>query len=136
LVALLAFAAPSEKKRMVWFWASVAVIALALALGDYLPLGIHHLLYRVPIYNLFRGPYRHTYEFTFAAAVLAGYGVDILAGSDWKSARRALVYAGFVLGLAVIAVAIVYRFFATRLDSLLPPPPGSGSLPNGVPMVR
>ena len=74
LVALSAARNLLEASRLVWFWALVAALALPLALGDQLPFGINHLLYRIPVYNLFRGSYRHMHEFTFAASVLAGLG--------------------------------------------------------------
>lgn len=64
--------------KFVWFWTGVMFVSLLLALGDWLPFGINHLLFRLPVYNLFRGSYRHWFEFTFAAAVLAGMGVERL----------------------------------------------------------
>ena len=125
LVALFAAHELIEAKRMVWFWATVAALAIPLALGDHLPFGINHLLYRIPVYNLFRGSYRHLHEFTFAAAVLAGLGVQALTTApDWKSRRRALMIASLILGTLVVAVLITYRFRATKLGA-------SGSAPAG-----
>jgi len=60
--------------RHVIFWASIAIIALLLSLGDATPLA--KLMFHVPIYNLFRAPARHLMEFVFAISVLAGIGLN------------------------------------------------------------
>src|SRR5262249_14563319 len=111
-----------SRRRLTWFWTGVALVALALALGDNLPFGVHHLLYHVPIYNLFRAPHRHMFEFTFAMASLAGLGVTALERVEWAGARRALIKASITLTALVAAAAITYRFFAGRLGAAFPPP--------------
>src|SRR5205823_6060473 len=121
---LVAWFAP-RRHRLVWFWTGVAVVAVGLATGDYLPFGLNHLLYRLPIYNLFRGSYRHTYEFTFALAVLAGLGADRLERAEWASVRPVLLRASLVLGGVVTVVALIYRFFAHRLGAAASPSPGA-----------
>ena len=60
------------------FWLCAALVALALALGRYLPFGLYRLVYHVPVINLFRVPARHLMEFDFALAVLAGRGAAAL----------------------------------------------------------
>lgn len=106
-----------HQRRLVWFWSLVAALALLLAFGDYLPLRLNYLLYRVPVFNLFRGSYRHLLEFTFAAAVLAGLGADALTKLELKRARRAAIFGSLVLSLLVAGTAVVYLFFAPRLGA-------------------
>jgi hypothetical protein len=119
-----------KTRRIVWFWAGVAVAALFLTFGDYLPFDINRLLYRIPVYNLFRGPYRHTLEFTFALAVLAGMGMDSIRRLDHPRLKRALLFSSTIIVTLVLGAVVIYLFFANRLGALLPPPPGGTSLIN------
>lgn len=128
---LITFALIVQRSRgIIWFWAGVAAIALILAFGDHLPFEIHRLLYRIPGYNLFRAPYRHTYEFTFAMAVLAGFGMDALSRRENANLRRALLSSSIIVAIIFTVVAVVYRFFTGKLSSLLPPPLGGNALTN------
>jgi Bacterial membrane protein YfhO len=117
-----------ERRALVWFWSIVAVCAMVQAMGDNLPFGINHMLYRVPVYNLFRAPYRHTFEFTFALAVIAGIGADSLL--EWGRAKRALRRASLALALVLVTVALIYRFFAHRMGAVGQPEAGANSLAN------
>jgi hypothetical protein len=80
LLALLsiirAARAPHRSARLL-FWIGVAIVSWLLMLGDSTPL--YRLLYHVPVFNLFRYPSRHAYEWTFALGILAAYGWDALA---------------------------------------------------------
>jgi hypothetical protein len=60
----------------VYFWAAVALVSVPLMLGDATPL--YRVLHHVPVFNLFRRPSRHVFEWTFALSVLAAYGWDAL----------------------------------------------------------
>ncbi|HMY75085.1 MAG TPA: YfhO family protein, partial [Blastocatellia bacterium] len=119
LVWLLAATAlfTGRKNGRVWLWLGVAVIAMVLAFGGYLPFGLNHLLYRVPGYKTFRGLYRHQFEFTFAMAMLAGFGMTALAKLKREPARRAVFFGTLAMTLVVATVAILYRFFGDKLAS-------------------
>jgi hypothetical protein len=97
-------------RRMIRFWLGVAVLGLLLAAGDNLPLGAHQLLYKVPIYNLFRCPYRHLFEYSFAAAMLAGLGAGWLTVVGAREAKRALVWSSAALLALAAMTATAYRF--------------------------
>ena len=86
LVALLA----TGRRRVAVFWSAIAAVALVLAMGTYLPYGLNHQLYRLPVYNLFRGSARHLLEFDFAVAVLAGLGMTRLQRCESQAAWRAV----------------------------------------------
>jgi len=136
LLAMMAVLA-AKSNRLVWFWAGIAIVSLFLSFGSHLPFDLHQLLYQVPVYNLFRGPYRHTYGFTFAMAVLAGLGMNAIA-RDGPASRKAFLYSSTAIAVIVVATAVAYRFFAHRLGSLQPPPPGATSLSNSeiyVPLI-
>jgi len=95
---------------LVWFWAAVAAISLALSFGAYLPFGLNHLPYLVPGLNLFRGLYRHQFELTFSLGVLAGLGLTRLARLDRRRAWTEASRAALLLGAAVVLTAVAYRF--------------------------
>ncbi|MCA1568435.1 MAG: YfhO family protein [Acidobacteria bacterium] len=80
LLAALTCAAALRRRETtdarIYFWLGVAVVAWLLMLGGNTPL--HHVVYRTPLLNKFRVPSRHTFEWTFALAVLAAYGWDAL----------------------------------------------------------
>jgi hypothetical protein len=88
--------------RYAAFWAALAVFALLLVLGDGTPLA--QLMYRVPVYNLFRAQARNLLELDFAVAVLAALG---LQAASARALRRGalLVVGGAVLFAIVAAVA-------------------------------
>src|SRR5581483_1803294 len=127
VLILTAWLAPG-RRRIVWFWTFIAAAALVLSLGDYLPFGLYHLLYRVPVFNLFRASYRHTFEFTFAAAVLAGIGAHGLAGLRWEQARRVLRRSSLVLAVIVATTTILFRFYAHHLGAPTLPPAADTAL--------
>ncbi|MEP7343586.1 MAG: YfhO family protein [Acidobacteriota bacterium] len=132
LVWLLAAVALVGGRRngRVWLWLGIAVIALVLAFGGYLPFGLNHLLYRVPGYKTFRGLYRHQFEFTFAMAMLAGLGMTYLSTFKQELARRALFFGTMALTVIVTVVAALYRFFGDRLATVTPRPPDAALLSN------
>jgi hypothetical protein len=127
---LLTMVAIVGRERMALFWAFIAVMALLLAFGSYLPFSIHKVLHRVPIYKLFRASGRHMFEFTFALGILAGLGLDALAGLTRQMARRAVIISSAVMTLAVAVTVIVYVFYDERLARGVPLPPQAGSLAN------
>jgi hypothetical protein len=117
-----------RRSRILWFWMGTAIVALVLSCG----LGpVQYVLFRVPIYNLFRAPTRHMFEVDFALCILAAMGMDQLFGtaplqSLRKSVRHAIVIAGFGL-LGVFGFAAAMRYGAllllrpglARLDDLV-----------------
>jgi hypothetical protein len=129
LLALVALIAGWRNGR-VWLWFGIAVIAIALAFGGYLPFRLNHLLYRVPGYKTFRGLYRHQFEFTFAMAMLAGLGMTYLTRLKREIAQRALFFGTLALATSLAVVAILYRFFGDKLATVTPRPADAASLSN------
>jgi hypothetical protein len=91
----------------VYFWAAVAFVAVWLMLGGSTPL--YRALHHVPIFNLFRRPSRHVFEWTFALSVLAAYGWDALdsfsarlKGAHASVERRTLIAAVLLLLVAAV----------------------------------
>jgi len=95
----LAFGASGERRRQVWFWTGVLVVATLWALGGYTP--FYSIIYTiVPGTKYFRAPSTMLYVVSFATAVLAGIGVDrALSG-----ALRPRYVIGWVAAASVIAL--------------------------------
>jgi hypothetical protein len=99
-----------RRQSILWFWVGLAIISLVLSFGYYLPFGLNHWLYQIPVYNLFRASHRHMFEFTFACAVLAGLGVNYLSQSDRKQTNRAFVMGTVVMTIVVSITLAAYIF--------------------------
>src|SRR5438270_117671 len=103
LAALAVVLRPDARTK---FWAAAALAAFALALGRNAPLGLYHVIYYVPVLDLFRVPARHLMEAEFALAVLAGRGLTALAAArgESKTARRALAVGACAFLLTCVVV--------------------------------
>lgn len=99
------------ERSLVWFWGSVAVLSLLLALGHHMPFGLNHLLYGITPFNLFRGSFRHLFEYSFAIAMLAGLGTSALTTIPRKQAYRTLFLSAITLAGVVSATLVTYLFF-------------------------
>ncbi|MCI0391785.1 MAG: YfhO family protein [Acidobacteria bacterium] len=129
MLALTALIGARRNVR-VWLWLSIAIISIILALGGHLPYGLNDSLYRIPGYSTFRGLYRHQFEFTFAMAMLAGFGMSSLAHLNRRLARWALLFGTICMSAIVAMTAIFYRYSGQTLASVRPRPPIAASLAN------
>lgn len=103
----LALAAPLLKRdATTTFWAGATLVCLALALGPFLPFGLNHLVYRLPLLNLFRAPARHLMEVDFALAALAGRALTF-APQARRGMRAAVPVVAAGLGVLVLTVLCV-----------------------------
>ncbi len=103
-----------KRRRLVWFWASVAFVALLFAVGEATPLA--RITYHLPVLNKFRAPARYLFLFAFPVSVLSGLGVNILAQRH-VSARlmyRVIAVAAAILLSCVIALEV----FASKINEL------------------
>ena len=119
-----------RRQSIVWFWTGIALLSLILSFGDHLPFGLNHLLYQVPVYNLFRGSFRHMFEFTFACAVLAGVGANYISQTEWKRLSRTLRAGATMLAAVVLFTLFIYIFGSQRLLPDAPRPASSDSATN------
>lgn len=100
-----------RRSSLTLFWTLIAVGSLVLAFGDYLPLKLNHLLFAIPVNNLFRASFRHMFEFTFAIGVLAGIGVDKIRHTDTTNARRLLRLSMVTIaGLVILSLITSFAF--------------------------
>jgi len=133
LLAAVSFAG-AERRALRWFLAATGGLALLYALGAHTP--IWRVAYAVlPGIRLFRSPSMAVFLFGFAAATLAGLGLDLVfraaaeGGAVWRRVARVLgVGAGLLVVLALLVssgallslwTSVVYRDIdAARLEKL------------------
>jgi Bacterial membrane protein YfhO len=106
--------------RIVRFWILWGILALFLSLGSYMPFDIYSLLYKVPVYNLFRVPARHIFEITFAVGILAGFGVTYFDRSERGETRRVLLLSVTVISLFAAAGIVTLKYFSVMLIKMMP----------------
>jgi hypothetical protein len=112
LTIMLAFVALILKRdARTKFWSVVFVVALLLAFGRFLPLGIFQLVYYVPVLNLFRSQARHLMEVEFALAVLAGRGLTVLNSRPSRGAWRNTAVAGIVGGAVFLLTCLTVTWW-------------------------
>ncbi|HEX9002463.1 MAG TPA: YfhO family protein [Blastocatellia bacterium] len=80
VVAIVAALRAPARHRRTFFWIGLALLGWLLMLGDHTPL--YRLAYHVPVFNRFRLPWRHAFEWSFAVSVLAAFGLDALRKWD------------------------------------------------------
>lgn len=72
------------ERRLVWFWAAIALIALLLAFGKHAP--FYQVFYSLPYASTIRNPVKFMHPFHLALLVLFGYGLHALARQFVKPA--------------------------------------------------
>ena len=115
LAALICVASLRQRERTdvrLYFWLGVAAVAWLLMLGSNTPL--HRVVYHTPLLNKFRVPSRHTFEWTFALAVLAAYGWDALGrwlGEPRRLLRGRRLAVESAVAVLLVATGVVIGFY-------------------------
>src|SRR5207247_1258342 len=92
-------------KSQIYYWAAIAVVAVALTTGNSTPLA--HLFFVLPGYRMFRIPPRHFLEASVAVCVLAGYGAVALRDRSRRASPAILVVAfGSLFAMAGLLILI------------------------------
>jgi hypothetical protein len=109
-LALIAVALLTKRRASRGFWMGAALLGLLLSFGQRTPLfDLAYLTW--PGYRLFRGQERHALVVSFALAVLAAQGLDVLLSPIRRRERRWLVaifrYLGLTLPVLLIALGAV-----------------------------
>ncbi len=95
----LALLGASVRRARVWVGFALAALVLALAKGN----PVYHVVRFLPGFSEFRAPARYVLLFTFAAAILAGYGWQrVTAVRAFSAGRRGLAAAALLACLAVL----------------------------------
>lgn len=98
------------RRRMVVFWLALALVALVLSLGG--STFLYSVFYLVlPGFGIFRSQERAAFAFSFAMAMLAGYGAQAVFGPRASLTRerlRALMWG--VVGAVGVSIALMVAF--------------------------
>ncbi len=93
------------RDRHLFFWLVAAAVSGLLMLGA--RTSVHGLLQRVPIVNAFRGPSRHSFEWTFALSVLAAYGWDAVTSYVKPRRENVRVNTALITSIATLILTII-----------------------------
>ncbi|MGE0883450.1 MAG: YfhO family protein [Blastocatellales bacterium] len=107
---IAAFRSPTKHPRT-FFWLLIAVFGWLLMMGDHTPL--YRLAFHIPLFNRFRLPWRHTFEWSLAVGMLAAFGFDIVRNlfavkTKTLKQQRWQLWAGLILLIGLIWLAIVW----------------------------
>ena len=116
-LVLAVYAVVFRRDRQTLFFLLLAVLALALAIGQWNPL--YDNLARVPVFNLFRVPARYLYLYTFAVAALSALGIQRLLRPGLPLARAQLWVVPAVLGVVVAGMWVLSLSSSGDLGRLL-----------------
>jgi len=108
----LALALIGATRRSNWPLLALALLGLVLALAHHNPL--YYLLRLLPGFSYFRAPTRYLMVFTFAAALLVGFGWQTLSRMRWLSPPRRA--AALAVLLAVLSVSDLLWFDRTLIS--------------------
>lgn len=98
------------RDRRVVFWTFVALVALLVSLGgDTFLYSPFYLL--VPGFGIFRSQERAAFVFSFAMAILAGYGASALFRPNWELTKERLRSFNWALLLAALACLCLVVLF-------------------------
>ena len=102
--------------RDVWFWTAAAAVCVLCSLGGFTP--FYRLVYALPLGDYIRCPVKFVHLLEFAAAALAGFGIEaILGAAGRKGWAKAAAYALAALALVnVVDLARVDRRFLAVED--------------------
>jgi hypothetical protein len=94
------------------FFSLLAALSLLLAMGQNTPL--YPLVFRyVPGFGLFQAPARLLYLYTFAAAILAGFGAEVFRATERSRFVCRLAIAG---ALSAFGAALAVQFLAPSVE--------------------
>ncbi|TFG96287.1 MAG: hypothetical protein E4H11_03665, partial [Myxococcales bacterium] len=128
-LALVALIAPAQRPHALLFGALALAIGLVM-LGPHTP--VFAIYYELPLGNLFRGPTRLAFAWSFFFALLLGIGIQALGELRGKGRLPKAVAALLALGVAVDAYSL------TRIENAHPVASGDylGTSPEAIEFLR
>jgi hypothetical protein len=105
---------PASRRRILWFWTGVFIVATLWALGGFTP--FYRIIYAlVPGTKFFRAPSTMLYVMSFSIAVLAALGTDRIFTRREARPRYLLAWLAVGLMVAVLATSGALTNVATTL---------------------
>lgn len=109
----------ARKNSKVRFWSIVSIISFLLVLGNSTPL--YKIMYKIPVYNMFRVPARNWFGCNFSICILFAIGINFFITSEndhFKILYSILkkVYVGIIISVAGIlgisrGLVLLSKFF-------------------------
>ena len=99
----------TEKKRLKWFFISIILIGIFLALGKYNPLS--KLILKLPPLSLFRMPSRYMFLTLISLSILSAFGFEALIKNKIKSSYLNLLV---IFQIVYIVLIITIGLFITK----------------------
>jgi hypothetical protein len=99
---------PTWDKHL-FFWFIAAVASGLLILGKHTPL--YGMTYHIPIVNAFRGPSRHSFEWTFAISIIAAYGWDFVTKYVEPKTNNTRTYKVITLSSITLVVIVLVGYW-------------------------
>ena len=113
----------SRRNKYVMFFSLLSVVAIILAQGEYT--AFYWLLYQIlPGFNVFRAPARFIMLFGFAAAILAGFGLDFLRKQLTREQVKVILKGLIILAIisvliVIITVSVTVKFSAIWISMII-----------------
>jgi hypothetical protein len=108
IFALVSSVTLARRNHFVLFWGLVALVGLVLSLGSDTPL--NRVMYRVPVYNVFRAHGRNILEFALAVSVLFSIGLETVFYGGKKGERYLRTSLVLLSSVVFVSVAVVVMF--------------------------
>ncbi|HEY0089770.1 MAG TPA: YfhO family protein [Candidatus Lokiarchaeia archaeon] len=103
-----------DKNKHKYFWIFIAIFSFLLVLGGTAP--YYKLMYLVPLYNKFRCPTKHWFEFGMAFSILAGFGFNYFIEQINKKIKKSIITSIIFLGSIAAIFVIVSKFLIQKTD--------------------
>ena len=103
-----------NKNKHKYFWIFIAIFSFLLVLGGTAP--YYKYLYYVPLYNKFRAPTKHWFEFGMAFSILAGFGFNYFIEKINKKIKKPIITSVVFLGSIAVIFIIISGFLVQRAN--------------------
>lgn len=105
-----------KKNKYKLFWGFILLASLLLVFGKYIP--SYNMTFHIPVYNSFRIPSRHWYEFSFSLALLAGFGFDYIYNNfKDKKFKKCITITIIFISLLFLTFLAFYIYFHYSVKS-------------------
>ena len=107
----------SGRNKYPRFFGLLSAVSIILALGEYT--AFYWLLYKLlPGFDIFRAPARFIMLFDFAAAILAGFGLDFLRNKLTREQVGRITKVLIILAILAVLITIVAIFVIIKLSAI------------------
>jgi len=116
-----------SRKKLKFFWLFIMTLSFFLILGRYTPL--NKLVFQIPLFNMFRNPTRHWFEFGLAFSILCGFGFDYFIRLNRRNTKKILfdgigflsfIFSGFLFYYYLFQLKFKDKIIGFFIPALMP----------------